>query len=726
MKLKLYQKIICWILISATIFSTIPINAIAETLEDTAITINMNDCNDYELFVYCEINTTDFDKLRDTFLEIMIYYNGNLINSTYGNNQTINYTYDTFNRLLSTTKQDKTLNYYYDNFNNIAQIKDITNNKTFNYLYDLGNRLTSYKEDNIYSIRYNYDDNNNVAKVRQNYLTYDKAVNYTYDRDSNPTTLNYKGKEITYNYDALERLVSKKINNSYTISYGQYISGLKTTTLYNSVNNNGNIINYEHDDVGNITTIKENNILVREYEYDDLNELIKEYNYPDNIITSISYDLGGNIISKEVYELDTNTLINTINYQYNNLNWQDQLTSYDGKSITYDAIGNPLTYGSNISYTWQNGRELATYSDTSKSLNVSYKYDENGIRTEKTVNGVTTKYYLEGSNIIFEDRDGTLIYYFYDSDGVAGFEYNNNTYYYVKNLQQDIISILNDSFIEVAKYTYDAFGNPIDIFDGNGNNVSGNPSHIANINPFRFKSYYWDSETELYYLNSRYYSPEFGRFINSDSILAQTGSLLGNNLYAYCENNAINCSDPSGHIGIKLPLGGTLIPSIQDFLRAAAKVLGKITGNPVTGAMFAKSFTAPAPSSGISKSTQAEIAKQMKKSSELNSIIKTAINNSNGTSFNTGYQRELFFGGYSDLAMAVGKANYIITGQKMSMYGDERWVINIYVDDLYNFDGIRTPWTNPLNAANNLGYGLEKARLISKYTWDISFSMLYK
>ena len=91
--------------------------------------------------------------------------------------------------------------------------------------------------------------------------------------------------------------------------------------------------------------------------------------------------------------------------------------------------GNPTSIGTSINLTWVNGREMASYSDSSKNLNISYKYDDSGIRTEKTVNGITTKYYLEGLDIIFEDRNGTILYYFDD-----GFEYNNNTYYYIFNL----------------------------------------------------------------------------------------------------------------------------------------------------------------------------------------------------------------------------------------------------------------------------------------------------
>ena len=88
---------------------------------------------------------------------------------------------------------------------------------------------------------------------------------------------------------------------------------------------------------------------------------------------------------------------------------------------------------------WINGRSLSSYADTTKNLNISYEYNVDGIRTSKVVNGVETKYYLENSNIIYEQRGNNLIYYLYDLTGLIGLKYNDNTYYYIKNLQGDII-----------------------------------------------------------------------------------------------------------------------------------------------------------------------------------------------------------------------------------------------------------------------------------------------
>ena len=145
-----------------------------------------------------------------------------------------------------------------------------------------------------------------------------------------------------------------------------------------------------------------------------------------------------------------------------------------------------------------------------------------------------------------------MIYYIRnDVDDLLGFKYNNTVYYYIKNIQDDIIGIIDSNNIIIANYKYDSWGNIISITDNNGNDISNNTNHIANINPFRYRSYYYDTETNLYYLNSRYYNPTWGRFINADGIIGANEDILGYNLYAYCGNNFITSIDDSGYNWLK-------------------------------------------------------------------------------------------------------------------------------------------------------------------------------
>ncbi len=189
------------------------------------------------------------------------------------------------------------------------------------------------------------------------------------------------------------------------------------------------------------------------------------------------------------------------------------------------------------------GRQLSAYGSN------TYKYDANGIRLEKkTASGVTHKYWTEGERIHREYRsNGETLWYYYDASGIEGFSHSGVRYHYLKNLQGDIVGITNSDGNLVAQYFYDAWGNH-KVCDGNGyENTSA--GFIGNVNPFRYRGYYFDRETGLYYLQSRYYDPEFGRFINADDVSFLDPTTLGGlNLYTYCGNNPVMCVDPTGAI----------------------------------------------------------------------------------------------------------------------------------------------------------------------------------
>ena len=238
-------------------------------------------------------------------------------------------------------------------------------------------------------------------------------------------------------------------------------------------------------------------------------------------------------------------------YTYGDENWKDLLTSYNGQSITYDLQGNPLTYlGSQME--WEKGRQLKKLTKADGTI-ISYAYNDNGIRTGKTVGTVEHKYVLDGTKILWEMRDGKRFLPYYDNeDSVCGFSYGGKTYFFVKNQQGDIIAITNKDGGVVARYRYDAWGKVVSVTDKDGNPISSS-NNIANINPFRYRGYYYDTETGLYYLQSRYYDPVVGRFINADipELLGLTilpNGILCANLFAYCLNDPISNSDAVGFI----------------------------------------------------------------------------------------------------------------------------------------------------------------------------------
>ncbi len=218
-----------------------------------------------------------------------------------------------------------------------------------------------------------------------------------------------------------------------------------------------------------------------------------------------------------------------------------------------------------------NGRELASYSDGTN--NISYKYNLNGIRTSKVVNGIKTNYILEGTSIIFEDRNGDVIYYIYNGSELLGFAYNNNTYYYHKNMFGDIIGILDSNYNEIVKYTYDSWGALVNITDNSNINLS-------TINPFRYRSYYYDIETGLYYLNSRYYNPEWGRFISGDSMI--TGQEINSaNIFIYCGNNPVDRNDNGNKWSLK-KIGKHILNTAKNVKKSVISEVKKVTNSIAT------------------------------------------------------------------------------------------------------------------------------------------------
>lgn len=151
-----------------------------------------------------------------------------------------------------------------------------------------------------------------------------------------------------------------------------------------------------------------------------------------------------------------------------------------------------------------------------------------------------------------------MIYYLRDDNNdLIGLDYNGNIYYYLKNIQEDIIGLLNSNYNKVATYEYDSWGNITSIKDSNGNLIADN-TNIALINPFRYRSYYYDNETKLYYLNSRYYNPLWGRFINADAVINPDNNIIGHNLYTYVYNNIVNKTDFTGESAIAIGGAGAL------------------------------------------------------------------------------------------------------------------------------------------------------------------------
>ena len=293
--------------------------------------------------------------------------------------------------------------------------------------------------------------------------------------------------------------------------------------------------------------------VVCRYTYDSLGQLIREDNRAHGATYTWTYDNAGNILSSKTYAYTIGTLgtvQRTVSYDYSSSSWGDLLTSYWGNSITYDGVGNPLTWGDYGELTWQ-GRRLMSYSDSESGDNYSYTYNADGIRTSKTVNGVKHIYHLSGTQILSEewteDRVQHILIFVYDASGqpigMSHFEdgVKNGDYLFAKNVQGDITAVYDANGTCLVTYTYDAWGNTRVRYS------NGGASTAARYNPLRYRGYYYDIETGFYYVSSRYYDPEIGRFINADDIAyLGMGGLTSYNLFAYCGNNPVMGYDPYG------------------------------------------------------------------------------------------------------------------------------------------------------------------------------------
>lgn len=466
----------------------------------------------------------------------------NLLLTKYSNNNLASYEYDNKNRVIKIVTDDDTYNYYYYNTGNLGKI--VSNNGIYKYIYDYGERVKKYIF-NDFIANYLYNNNQNLVNIKYNLENNSYFVNYEYGKDGIIKSITNENGTYEYKYDDLGRIDIQKVNNYPLIKYTYIENGKRATRLLRSIKNKEEIYSYKYDSKENVSYVYHNNILEKKYKYDKFNQLIREDNYIDGTTIRTKYNSSGNIVSIKIYKINTYDLIEKEDYKYQIAANEDVLTLAGKNNITYDSCFNPISIGEKITLTWKNKNQLSSYINTENGINSSYSYDKDGLRIKKTVNNIITNYYWCDNKIILEKTNSNILYFIYDtSDNLLGFEYNGSRYSYVRNGTEEIIGILDCNNNYVAKYTYNSWGKILSICDGNNNDVSSNQNHIANINPFLYKSYYYDKETKLYYLKNRYYNSAWHRFINPDSTI--NNDIFGTNPYIYCSNNPINRKDSNG------------------------------------------------------------------------------------------------------------------------------------------------------------------------------------
>ena len=481
--------------------------------------------------------------------------NGRLQKMTFGNDQTVQYYYDKFDRTTKEQYNNVTYEYAYDASGQLAK-QTSTAGEEYNYEYDSLGRLIRSNEYNDGEFEQRtehiYDASNRLTKQSWYNVGGTTTMSYAYSTttgllSSLNATVQNSSIPVTYTYQGANQLRSKAIGSVMTKAYNFGTSSGYRTALPNYVNyrdSSGNLIygdNCYYDSNGRLVKILDSGSSTTTratYGYDQQGQLTSAMVGGTNY--EYTYDTAGNIQSKKVGSTTTNY------YTYGNSAWRDLLTAYGGNTITYSG-GNPTKYYDGSTFTWTQGRRLATAKVG--STNISYTYDMAGVRSSKTVG--STRYDFTTLSVLVTRQTGggkTIDFVYDENNQPLAMKYNNTLYYYVLNAQGDVIALADQNGNLIAKYSYDPWGKLLSVTpNGWLDEQNAYYLEVAEANPLRYRGYYYDSDTGFYYLQSRYYDPEIGRFINADSYASTDATgLLSTNMFAYCENDPVNKSDPTG------------------------------------------------------------------------------------------------------------------------------------------------------------------------------------
>ena len=474
--------------------------------------------------------------------------NGNLINysydskgaltkTDYGNGQSIDYKYNENGSSSSVKQGDETLySCKYDKDGNLKSVQDNCSNRETKYSTDKdGYRVTEETGSGVYHKIYCTNEKlTEIIGEKEKTLQTDLGDNsykvyWTIANNIYSTYFNSKDKfgrkseegvyGIYHSSNGKEVELSKKEVYNKEYSYvssspnrtSELVSEIKYTGAYN------NTIHYGYD--GNKRISEVNDVC---YTYDEAGHLTTEVNFITRTGVNFVYDKGGNVV--EIIPFSRGRYGQSHTFTYGDANWKDLLTAYNGNEITYDEIGNPLTYYNGTEFSWTIGRRLKS-ALRSDGVKIKYTYNADGLRTSKTIHNVKFNYFWNGDKLTAQTCGDNTWYFRYDGDTPIGFEYNDSQYYYVTDLLGSIIAVLDADGEIAAEYSYDAWGNCTILSDTNT---------IAYTNPLRYRGYYYDSDTGLYCIQSRYYDSKTGRYINANSANAVLQDKL--NLFEYDTN----------------------------------------------------------------------------------------------------------------------------------------------------------------------------------------------
>ena len=440
----------------------------------------------------------------------------------YGNGDHVEYKYEDGRKLEETYKGGDTVEYQYNNDGDLARIKDSATGRTTTQFYDLLGRPMKYEvtgDDYYHSVTYGYNADNNLTAQVEVLNGVTTTTTYEYDDDNRISWSQTGDTKVVYTYDDYGRVETKVTNVSntpfktesftyVTITADDNDPDTEPTTITSSqvethtvaYGNTSIVYAYTYDDNGNILTVSETTATndadestrTSSYVYDSANQLLRENNEEGGYTKTWTYDNAGNITSRNKYahttaeDLTGLTSTGGGSYVYGDDVWGDKLTSYNGRTIAYDNIGNPTSIeatedGYERTYTWEHGRQLKTLYDGVD--NWTFEYDANGMRTRRYCDWCGYQYTYTGSQLTQMKFEGSTLNFTYDASGTPlTMSIDGTVYYYVTNLQGDVVKLLDSAGNTVAAYSYDAWG----VCTGQ------TLSFVELYNPLRYRGYVYD------------------------------------------------------------------------------------------------------------------------------------------------------------------------------------------------------------------------------------------
>ena len=418
---------------------------------------------------------------------------------------------------------DSTVNYFddakevytYDEADNLISYR---NGTLYEMTYDELDLMVGLSKNGIPYGRYSYDDYGDYVTID----TTDYAIRYTYEYPLYQTDYSFGDirkthkvncKDDAYEYGDILQLTDGTTGDAIPKAY---VGEILSSDVANRT------LSYRIGTANHTVRFNSRGYVVGDTVTDGTDEMTTVY----------SYDAYGNILQVKT---SRNGQEEIHDYEYSSV-WSDELISFDGNAITYDALGKPVGYYNGATLDWAAGKLSGIETEVYRA---SYCYGFTGLRDEKIVNGVTIKYIYEGRDLIAELSEDPLFFTYDGNFNLVGFERNGQAYYYQYDIFGDVVGIVDEKGETLCTYSYDLWGEIISI---------AGDVELAKRNPIRYRGYYYDSESGLYYLETRYYDPHIKRFISYDDLESffYGEEEDAESLFVYCGNNPVEYVDYNG------------------------------------------------------------------------------------------------------------------------------------------------------------------------------------